>query len=73
MSDDYKSYYRWLNEQDLFRSLAEHVARQKPELPTFNAEKDNTDEWKRKSGMQDGFDLAFSLLTGYTPNDYLGD
>ena len=70
MSDDFKSYYRWLNDQELFRALGSYVASQRPELPSFNPHEDNTDEWKAKSGMQDGFDLAFRLLTGYKPSDY---
>lgn len=70
MSDNFKSYQKWLNEQELFRTLAKDVANKKPILPPFDIQNDNTDEWKAKSGMRQGFDLAFRLLTGYDPEDY---
>jgi crotonobetainyl-CoA:carnitine CoA-transferase CaiB-like acyl-CoA transferase len=70
MSDDFKSYYKWLNEQELYRTLCRHAAQQKPELPEFDQFADNTEDWKHRSGMRQGFDLAFALLTGYSPENY---
>lgn len=55
----------------LLRELAGHpeyvalinVAKKtRPELPVWDATKDNTDEWKRKSAMQEGFDLCLQIF-----------
>lgn len=57
----------------LFKELAGHpeyvaaIKRAKaarPELPPWDLGKDNTDDWKHKSAMQQGFDLA---LTYFVP------
>lgn len=37
----------------------------RPIVPNFDPSKPiSTDEWKYKSGLQDGFDLLYMILTG---------
>lgn len=34
----------------------------RPDLPSWDASQDNTEDWKRKSAMQEGFDLAMAVF-----------
>ena len=34
----------------------------RPELPHWDRAQDNTEEWKEKSAMRQGFDLALSIF-----------
>lgn len=34
----------------------------RPTLPAWDATQDNTNEWKRKSAMQEGFDLCLAVF-----------
>ncbi len=55
----------------LIRELASHpeyvallkaAKAQRPELPPFNPNEDNTEQWKHVSGMQQGFDLCMAFF-----------
>jgi len=45
-----------------FHDLMAQLKKQRPTIPTFNAESDNTEIWKANSNMQRGFDLCLTLL-----------
>lgn len=34
----------------------------RPVLPSWDLKEDNTEDWKRKSAMQEGFDLCFAYF-----------
>lgn len=34
-----------------------------PDLPEWDPEKDNVDEWKQKSAMRHGFELCLAIFT----------
>lgn len=34
----------------------------RPTLPVWDINQDNTDDWKRKSAMQEGFDLCLAIF-----------
>lgn len=34
----------------------------RPEIPQWDSKVDNTDDWKRKSAMQEGFDLCMQIF-----------
>lgn len=36
--------------------------RMRPVIPQWDANQDNTEDWKRKSAMQEGFDLALQIF-----------
>lgn len=45
-----------------WEGLLEAAKRMRPDLPAWDSNKDNTDDWKRKSAMQEGFDLALQIF-----------
>ena len=45
-------------EQFIVRELME----KRPSIPNYNPNKDNTEQWKAASAMQQGFDLALGVL-----------
>jgi hypothetical protein len=34
----------------------------RPAIPAWDSKSDNTDEWKKQSAMQEGFDLCWQLF-----------
>ena len=46
-----------------YMRLLKQAETMRPDLPPWDADKDNTKEWMLKSGMQKGFDLAMSIFT----------
>ena len=47
------------------RAMAEVKKQHRPIVPNFNPDiAQSVDEWKYKSGFQDGFDFLFALMTG---------
>jgi hypothetical protein len=41
------------------QKLADHM---RPTIPQWDVNEDNTDDWKRKSAMQEGFDLCLAIF-----------
>lgn len=47
------------------KAMAEVARRHRPIVPNFDPKNSiSADEWKYKSGLQDGFDLLYLILTG---------
>jgi hypothetical protein len=51
-----------LQSDPMFQILVRKLTNERPSLPPFNADKDNTEKWKVMTGRQQGFDLCMSLL-----------
>ena len=51
-----------IKENSAFPELKLLLEQQRPRLPEFDPERDNVDEWKQKSGMKKGYDLALALF-----------
>lgn len=60
-----------LKKNPMFRkAMAEIAKRERPRIPSFKATVANSvDDWKFRSGQQQGFDLLYSILTGDTPDE----
>ena len=41
-----------------YMALIKMAKDSRPEVPAWDSRTDNTDDWKKKSAMQEGFDLA---------------
>jgi len=48
-------------------ALIKAVEQMRPQVPSWDANTDNTEDWKRKSAMQEGFDLCFQAFTDKLP------
>ena len=55
-------YLEVLRQQEAFHKVIEYVKGQKPVVPMYDHISDNTDDWKAKSNMLKGFNLALILL-----------
>jgi hypothetical protein len=42
--------------------LIKKAQRERPTVPSWDSNQDNTDEWKHKSAMQEGFDLCLQIF-----------
>ena len=51
-----------IQEHPMFPALAERLDDNRPVLPKFDPERNNVEEWKEKSGMIRGFNLALALF-----------
>jgi len=51
-----------LRQNELFQTVIREVKKERPTVPPYNHNPDNTEEWKSMSNMQRGFDLALSLF-----------
>jgi len=56
------NYLKEIREHPLFPGLLKQLKEQRPVLPEFNPQASNVEEWKRKSGMRQGYDLALALF-----------
>jgi hypothetical protein len=45
-----------------YMRLLKMAEEMRPELPHWDRAQDNTEEWKEKSAMRQGFDLALSIF-----------
>ncbi len=54
-----------LRQNELFQTIMREVKKQRPEIPPYNHDPDNTEEWKALSNQQRGFELALSLFGEY--------
>jgi len=45
-----------------YQEFLEMVGNSRPQIPVFNPKDDNTEVWKKQSGMRQGYDLFASLL-----------
>ena len=59
MANDYLEALRSTHE---FQLLLAEVKTHRPTIPAHSPEKDNTEDWKAKSAMQQGFDLCLTLF-----------
>jgi len=51
-----------LRQNELFQTVMREIKKERPTIPPYNYEPDNTEEWKSMSNQQRGFDLALSLF-----------
>ena len=49
-----------IHDHPAFPELLKNIEESRPDLPEFDPMKDNTDEWKKLSGMRKGFDLCLA-------------
>lgn len=56
------SLLRELSGHPEYVGLLKKAREMRPDLPTWDRDKDNVDEWKEKSAMQAGFDLCLSIF-----------
>jgi len=59
MNDQYLEALRSTLE---FQELLGRVKARRPIVPAHNPEQDNTEDWKAKSAMRQGFDLCLTLF-----------
>jgi hypothetical protein len=62
MEDDLKLFITQMSEHAHYNTFLEKVGHHRPRVPRFDPIKGNEEEWKSKSGMQQGYDLLASLL-----------
>ncbi len=51
-----------IQDNAIYPALLALLKQQRPRLPEFDPQKDNVDEWKQRSGMLKGYDLALALM-----------
>ena len=51
-----------LEEHGHYSAFLEIIGEMRPVIPAHDPTKGNTEEWKQRSGQQQGFDLFASLL-----------
>ena len=54
-----------LRQNETFQTVMREIKKERPAIPPYNHEPDNTEEWRALSNQQRGFDLALSLLGEY--------
>ena len=59
MADQYLEALRSTQE---FQELLGRVKAHRPTVPAHNPDKDNTEDWKARSAMKQGFDLCLTLF-----------
>jgi len=60
--DSYNLFIVQLNELPHYADFLQMVSDARPRVPNYTPEKDNTEVWKKQSGMRQGYDLFASLL-----------
>ncbi len=55
-------YLTMLRETAEFQALIKHLKDQRPEVPRYIPDPDNTEEWKEKSLIRQGFNLCLTHL-----------
>ncbi len=58
----YDVYLKSLRETNEFQNLIKRVKTQRPIVPVYDANDDNTEIWKANCYMLKGFDLCLTLL-----------
>ena len=51
--------------EEWYQSIVNDAYENIPEVPQFTPGEDNTDEWKHKSGVRDGYLLALQHIDPY--------
>jgi hypothetical protein len=51
-----------LRQNETFQVVMKEVKENRPTIPPYNHDPDNTEEWKALSNQQRGFDLALILF-----------
>jgi len=49
-----------IRDHPAFAELKEILETNRPDIPGFDPLKDNTEEWKKESGMRQGYDLCLA-------------
>lgn len=57
-----KEYVEILRQRPEFQALLKEIKEQRPIIPRYIHEPDNTEEWKANSNIQKGFDLVLMYL-----------
>lgn len=45
-----------------FKRFLHRAKEARPQIPAWDSKADNADDWKHKTGMQEGFDLCLTTL-----------
>lgn len=63
--DQFKDLLADLHQNEIFQQWLKQVRDQRPQPPQWNGGKgkDNTEQWKHESAMQQGWDLCYQQLT----------
>jgi hypothetical protein len=51
-----------IKEHPAYPALKEKIEKNFPDIPEFDPQKDNVEEWKQKSGMKKGYTLCLALF-----------
>jgi hypothetical protein len=62
MDEQIKLFLNNVQELPGYAAFEELVANSRPRVPLYNFRESNQEEWKVKSGRQQGYDLFASLL-----------
>jgi len=62
MDEQLKLFLSKIREEPGYLAFEELVAEARPRIPIYDFRNSNEEEWKVKSGRQQGFDLFASLL-----------
>lgn len=57
------SLLRELSGHPEYVRMLKQAAEMRPTIPNWDSKTNNVDEWKEKSAMQQGFDLAMTVFT----------
>jgi len=57
-----KEYLTALRSTQEFQGLLEWMKKERPQIPLYEHNPDNTENWKAMSNQQRGFDLCMTLL-----------
>lgn len=57
------SFLREISGHPEYMRLLKQAEGMRPSLPVWDSKENNVEEWKEKSAMQKGFDLAMSIFT----------
>lgn len=62
MKDSIQLFLVHMTEHAHYQDFLDLIASHRPSVPLFDANKDNVEMWKQKSGQQQGYDLLASLM-----------
>ena len=60
--DSHNLFLVAMSEHAHYADFLKMVEDARPQIPVFNPKDDNTENWKKQSGMRQGYDLFASLL-----------
>ncbi len=56
------AYLESLRQSPEFQLLVKGILEQRPQVPFYDPDNDNTEVWKTQCGLRQGFDLAMSYF-----------